>query len=445
MLERIKTAILLLLVLSSLFLTGQHWTANLSYTPNDPSGGDPHQPQPLEVLAPWALYVHRPEGSAVFYPEQQGYQKSWIFFRQVVSGFHNVTIRQGNPQEWEALVNSGALEFRLAGRAQLRMWLESLMGLEGLSTEHFFSHLLISPDSTHVHFRDSHTSTYLVWEGVVPEEPLAEVFESVVQLEGQAIRPLDEPYRANAASWVYVPESPAPWPELWVKNEQARMTSIINSFFSDLSLVRRIVEGDGITTFSDSRRIVWADSHGGIEYLGTSIFTPRQDTQAMASLLLVNGISFVSRRGGWPAELQRRLKGMEVVTETEAPYVDFEFVTFYRDPVKPGAPLIPLVSWRKEIGLRVAAGGDVISYERFIYTPIPERLDHRLNRIIPAEVALKTILQELSDTKITSMYLAYYQRELILSEESLYPVWVVEHGSQRMMVNAYTGDIVTGP
>lgn len=445
MLERVKSLLLMLLVVSSIFLTSQQWTTG--FAPIMPGGTGPGQeePEPLDVLSPWVLYVHRAEGSELFGPGQAGFEQSWKLFREITGGFHLVSIRQVTPEDWESMLADGALEFRLAGRVQLRMWLEALSILPAeLTTAHYFNHVLLSPGSDDIFFRDSHTGTYLAWENIIAENPLSEFMEQAEAWVGQAIRRLEEPFRSAATSWVYVPVNPGIWHELYVRNERSVMQSIVNGFFSDLSLVRRVGERDGRTIFTDGRRSVHVDPYGGFEYVEPAQFMPLYEIHSRAGLLLSQGLSFVANHGGWPTE--RRIKSMSIVATAQVPYVQFEFITFFRVPggeTEIGPSLVPLVSWRPEVAISITER-NVSAYERFVYAPL--RLDYfRSFRIIPAERALQ-VLTDLGTTlgEITSVYLAYYQRE-IQTEELLFPVWVVETGSKRLMVNAFTADLVDGP
>lgn len=444
MLERLKSLVLLLLVTSSVFLTSQQWTTG--FAPITPGGSGPEQgePQPLDVLSPWLLYIHGDEGSELFGPGQTGFEQSWQLFREITSGFHLVSIRQAGPSEWQELLEHGGLEFRLAGRVQLRMWLEALSILPAeLTTAHFFNHILLSPGSNDIYFRDSHTGVYLAWENIMTENPLEDFLARAGRWTGQAIRRLEEPHRSAAAAWVYVPVNPGIWYELWVRNERGTIQGTVNSFFNDLSLVRRVGERDGRTIFTDGRRLVHVDAYGGFEYVESAQFLPLYDINSRAGLLLSQGLSFVARHGGWPTE--RRVRLMQVVDTAQVPYAEFEFITFFRVPGgenEIGPSLVPLVSWRPEVALRINER-NVSAYERFVYAPL--RFGPWPYRIIQAEDALRTlIIRGHEGGEITSMYLAYYQRE-IQTEELLFPVWVIEKGTQRFMVNAFTADFVEGP
>lgn len=444
MIERIKSLVLLLLVTSSVFFTSQQWTTGFSpITPGRP-GPEQGEPQPLDVLSPWMLYVHKAGGSELFGPGQAGFEQSWQLLRNITRGFHLVSIRSAAPAEWQAMLEHGALEFRLAGRVQLRMWLEALSVLPAeLTTAHFFNHILLSPGSNDIYFRDSHTGIYVAWENILAGDPLKDFAAMSATWTGQPIRRLDEPHRSAAAAWVYVPANPGFWHELWVRTERGTLQGTVNSFFSDLSLVRRVGERDGRTIFTDGKRLVHVDAYGGFEFVESSQFLPLHDIHSRAGLLLSQGLSFVARHGGWPTE--SRVRQMNMVDAAQVPYAEFEFIVFFRVPggeAEIGPSLVPLVSWRPEVALRVTER-NVSTYERFVYAPL--RSGSWPYRIIQAEAALRTLdAGGHEDGEITSMYLAYYQRE-IQTEGLLFPVWVIEKGARRFMVNAYTADFVEGP
>ena len=444
MLERVKSVVLALLVISSLFLTAQQWTSSAVPSVSGVGGGL-NEPSPMDILSPWVLFAHSSRGVELFGPGEQGYEQSWGLFRSLIAGSHVVSVRTSSPAEWDNLVSGGALEFRLAGRVQLRMWLEAQqIQPTTLTTDHYFNHFLLSPNSTGIYFRDTRTDTYLVWEAVATDTQIEQFMGQIAYLQGKVCRPLEEPFRSMAAPWVLVLDHPGMWPEIWARNERSNLQSMVNGFFSDLSLVRRVGERGGRTSFTDGRRMVYLYAYGGLEFVEPFQFRPLHEVHARASLLLEQGLTFVARHGGWPAE--SRIRSMSITSDAAIPYVDFEFVNYYRPPGNGGhgiTSLVPLVSWRQEIGVRVTER-NVAAYERFVYVPV--RLGPPLSfEVISAERALAAATSHgLPEGQITDVYLGYYQRE-IQSEEFLYPVWVIEQGPRRTMINGYTAELVVGP
>lgn len=454
MLERAKTVLLVALIISSLTLTGQMWMANYSAQQPGPPNTDLKQPEPLEVLSPTAIHVHTDRGSRLFSPGDPVYTASWRHFRTLVSGAAALTdLKVATQVEWERALRAGSVELKLGGQVQLRMWLEALaVQPSGLSPEHSVDRVMVSRYANHVYFLNTRQGKYYVWENAsisnqpskVREETIKHLDWVAQQKTGQAIRQLTTAYRSKAAAWVYVPSSPGAWPQLLVSHEKGRSQQLANSFFPDLSLVRRVGERDGRISLTDGLRHVYLHADGTVQYVATTWFTSNPDTIYSYSTAALNkSLSFVARFGGWPEEVKLSLMEIQPKQGQEVAKIHFEFIPYAGFSVQGIAHYVPVVSWRQQIALTINEK-EVSDYQRSLYHPIRDGASP--TQIIAAESALRAIEKSLiPGVLITDVYLGYYQRDIDQPEEFLYPVWVIEQGEERLMVNAFTGDVIAGP
>lgn len=449
--ERLKSVILLTLVLTSLYMTGQLWRDIYSPPQQPTSGIDVTSPEPLALLVPVAATLHTDSAARQFAPGDPGYSVAWDGFRSIIQGAHLVSVRLTNEAEWKKAMNSSSVELRLAGKVQLRMWLEAL-GIQPnyLSSEYSFDRVLFSTNSSNVYFWDSATSTFVIWDNIAPKDDpnrvkdrAAMVVSSLNTLgSGYSLRLLDPPYRAMAAPWVYIPRNPGDWPQLWARSEKSKSQQLVSSFFNDWSLVRRIGMRDGRIHYTDGNRGVDLDLDGAIEFYEEQWFKPGADIHRTASMIFSSGLSFVARHGGWPDEA--RLTLMEAqLSKQGIPYWHFEFAPFTTVVVGNIRHYVPIVTYRQQIAVGVTerAASPALEYLRYLYYPLgtgasPITLMSAERALMVAEKSL------IPDKMITNMYVGYYQREIDQAEELLFPVWVIEQGQHKILVHGYVQKLI---
>lgn len=447
--ERLKSFFLLLIIGTSFYMTAQLWI-NDYLPPRQTNVSVDGEPEPLEVLAPIAINLHLPSSSRQFSPGDAGFEATWSTFRQIVKGAPSVNVSTTTEEEWRKALTSGSIELRLAGIVQLRMWLEalSIQPSDLTNYEYSFNRVLLSASSNSIYFWDTINSRYLLWEHVSPKDQPTQVKEAVAQtlttlqglVSGHELRRLDPPYRALAAPWVYIPRYPGEWPQLWARGEKSKIQQIVNTFFADMSLVRRIEQRDGRIHFTDGSRSVFLEPDGAIEYIESQWFIPKRDIHATASLILSSGLRFVAIHGGWPGDA--RLTRMDTVINQSIPYIHFEFAPFTTVMVGGVPQYVSIVSFGQQLSLNVTERL-VSEYERFVYTPLQTGASPI--PVMAAETALRVAEERLKpDVLITDMYLAYYQRDIDQTEELLFPVWVIEQGTHKVLVHGYI-DFVINP
>jgi len=449
--EKLKSLALLCLIISSIYMTGQLWLTTYAPVQQANKGSEVVPPDPLSMLAPVAATIHPGSGIGTlqFAAGTQGFSTAWEAFRDLVKGAHLVSLRTSSEAELKKAFAGDSVELKLAGRTQLRLWLEAIGSQPNyLPTEHSFDRVLISSQSPNIYFWDSVLGTYASWDNIAPKERPDLVKEQAVKVveglknatSGYAMRLLDPPYRALAAQWVYIPRNPGSWPQLWARSDKNRSQQLVAGFFDDWSLVRRIPIRDGKVHYTDGSRGVYLEASGAIEYYESLWLPPRQglDINSVASSVLSEGLSFVAKHGGWPTDA--RLTLMETQVRQGIPMWNFEFVPYTTIDVGTVKKYVPVVSYRTQISVGVTdrAASPALEYERYVYIPLSTGASPL--PILPAETALMVAEREnmlIPGVLVTDMYIAYFQRQIDQTEELLYPVWVIEQGSHKSFVHGF--------
>lgn len=448
--EKLKSIFLLVIICTSFYMTAQLWINDYSPPPQTSAPVDIIEPEPLDVLAPAVINLHLASSSRQFSPGDAGFEAAWSTFRQLISRAPSVNVSITTESEWKKALGGGSIEFKLAGKVQLRMWLEalSIQPSDLTNYEYSFDRVLLSAASNNIYFWDTLNSKYLIWSSVSPKEQPSSFKDDVEKAlavlqtleSGHAVRQLDPPYRALAAPWVYIPRNPGAWPQLRARGEKNKSQQVVNGFFKDISLVREITQRDGRIHFTDGSRGVYLEPDGAIEYYDTQWFSSERDINANASLILSSALKFVAIHGGWPGEA--RLTRMEPALNQSLPYIHFEFVPFTTVLIRGVPQYVPVVSYSQQISLNVTERL-VSEYERFAYVPLQTGASPF--PVLNPERALKVAENHLKpNALITDMYLAYYQRDIDEAEEWLFPVWVIEQGAEKVFVHGYV-EVVMNP
>jgi len=448
--ERLKSFVLLALILSSFYMTGQLWLVHYSPPAPREQRGDFREPSPLEVLMPTAIIMRFEQGALSVSPGNEGFLASWEFFRGLISGGHMVSVRTITARDWLRAYDAGSMELRLAGPVQMRMWLEALsVQPSGLSTDHRMDRVMTSAHSNHVYFWDTERNIFLAWENAARGDQPSRVRDATSEYlanartnlrGGQEVRRLAPNVRERAAAWVSVPAEGELWPQLLARHERGQNNQLIESFFPDWSLVRRVVQRDGRTAFTDGQRHAYLHPEGSVRYVSTSWFAPIHDINARASLVLSAVLHFVARHGGWPEEVRMNHMGVEQPAG-ELPHINFSFIPYARFARQGRTEFVPIVIPDRQITL-TANERHISDYERFVYLPID--VGASPTRLITPEAAIRALERSLlPGNLITDIYVGFYQRAIDAPAEFLFPVWVIKQGRQMFLVNAYTGEVVS--
>ena len=446
--ERLKSIFLLIIICTSFYMTAKLWINDYSPPPQTSAPVDIIEPEPLDVLAPAVINLHLTSSSRQFSPGDAGFEAAWSTFRQLISRAPSVNVSATTESEWKKALAGGSIEFKLAGKVQLRMWLEalSIQPSDLTNYDYSFDRVLLSAASNNIYFGDTLNSKYLIWSSVSPKEQPSGVKDDVAKAlavlqtlqTGHALRSLTPPYSSLAAPWVYVPVDPGAWPQLKARGEKDKSQQVANGFFADVSLVRKIAQRDGRIHFTDGSRGVYLEPDGAIEYYDTQWFSSERDINANASLILSSALKFVAIHGGWPGEA--RLTRMEPALNQSLPYIHFEFVPFTTVWIRGVPQYVPVVSYSQQVSLNVTERL-VSEYKRFTYVPLQTGAGPM--GVLAPERALRVAENHLEpDVLITDMYLAYYQRDIDQTEEWLFPVWVIEQGAYKIFVHGYVDTVM---
>lgn len=448
--ETFKSLLLSVLVITSIAMSSEVWLG-LYHVPPPPPARESVAPPPLAaVVEPVAIYAHAAPHARTFSPGDPVFDVTWEHLRRLFNPTATPAVRAGTQSEWERALRAGSLEFKLSGPIELALLLEAL-GIQQKGPAQRVDRLMLSRHGNHLHLLDTASSRFYVWENVPPAASATTVREEVsrqldwvaAQPTGQKLRQLGAPWRLRAAPWVYVPDSPGVWPQLLVSHERQASLALANSFFPDIALVRRVGERDGRVSLTDGVRHVYLHADGTVQYVATSWFVPTADIAAEAEPALTRGLSFIAQHGGFTEHVRLRATEIQPATGDAVAQIQFEFRPYAKLTVGGVANFVPLVSWGPQLIVAVNER-EVAYYYRSLYIPITDGASP--TRVIGAESALRALEQTLSPGRlITAMYLGFYQREIDHVTEFLYPVWVVEQGEERFLVNAFTADVIAGP
>ena len=450
--ETLKSLLLGVLVLTSVAMSSEVWLG-LYHVPPPPAAGESVMPPPLvAVVAPVAIYAHAAPHARTFSPGDPVFDATWEHLRRLLSPTATPVVRASTQGEWERALRVGSLEYKLSGPIELTLLLTALgLPQRGGPPLQRVDRIMLSRQSNHLHLLDTASSRFFVWENAPTATPETNVREEVsrqldwvaAQTSGQRLRQLTAPWRARAATWVYVPDSPGVWPQLLVSHERKVSLALANSFFTDIALVRRVGERDGRVSLTDGVRHVYLHADGTVQYVATSWFVPTADIAAEAKYALTRGLTFIAQHGGFTGHVRLRVTEMEPARGDAVAQMQFEFRPYAQVSVAGVANFVPVVSWGPQLIVAVNERA-VAYYYRSLYSPITDGASP--TRVINAESALRALAPSLSPGRlITAMYLGFYQREIDHVTEFLYPVWVVEQGEEQFLVNAFTADVIAGP
>ncbi len=450
--ERLKSLTLAMLVLASVTMSSQVWLGHYRVPTPAPLRELVTPPAPLAVVAPVAIYAHDTVRTRAFSPGDPVFDATWGHLQTILRATTTSAVRDITAAEWERALRAGSLEYIFSGSLRLTVLLEAIgvPARSGMPTQSM-DRLMLSRQSNHLYLLDTHAERFFVWEnagvaaaGTTVRDGVERQLEWVAsQTSGQKMRPLGAPWRARAALWILVPDSPGSWPQLLVSHERQTSPALANRFFADISLVRRIGERDGRVSLTDGVRHVYLHADGTVQYVSTSWFVSTADMAAEAKGALARGLGFIAQYGGFTEHVRLRRSDVDPATREAVAQVQFEFRPYAKLFIADIAQFVPLVSWRPQLIVAVNER-EVAYYYRSLYNPIVEGASP--TKVISAEDALGALAPDLAaGQRITKMYLGFYQRDIDHVTEFLYPVWVVEQGEERFLVNAFTADVIAGP
>ena len=228
---------------------------------------------------------------------------------------------------------------------------------------------------------------------------------------------------------LYLPEEAVEFPsQLW-QREKLDLERLLRVFFIDMSLVRRIEEKDGAVIYTDGQKGARVYPNGAIEYTTAG----GKDSLLAGTQALAQAGEIIALYGGWTASLYPwGPPGPEPLAERQ----QLLFV-----PYSAGKPLVSLEGG---VSLSVSNRG-AQSFLRNLMVPTEEPMGPVVS--MPAEEvfqqAVVFVLEELADEgplELRGFYPGYYMREPFFESRQVVSAWFLEvEGRGLAVFNAING------
>jgi len=444
--ERIKTAVLCVLVALSLALTG--WLMlGLEGTPQRPQQTfrlerfEKPEVDLRKVLMPVRVVIHFGGNShTVLLPGSAGYAGLWDEGLIVRGAFYEVS---GRPKEVpldlkQLRSEAGSIEMLMPARLMFSQWITVWTGYP----------LAEGPDFEADRFLilTGRNPAVIAWAGAQPSggegkgyrfdlkgssKDFADLIRETREIQKESPRFVEAPAEVNGIPvdrGVLLPAEPVSLPPLAAAREVLPEDQIIQRFFIDRFLVRRIEEKDGAVIYSDGRRGLRLYPSGGIEYSCPS--TTQSDSAGEDYLsLLERALSFVASHAGVPAEVFPM-----------GPRAGASVSFGYR------IRGIPVVGAEPAIAVCLDSQG-VEMYQRCVRIPAVATGPARV--LVSAGEALDIVARHWPSVfpgstarGIKDVYIAYWSLPLAEKQDAFKPVWVIESdGGGRAFVDCRSGAV----
>lgn len=430
MLERIKTALLVLLVAISVFLSLLIWQG--LPPPAAPSssshlGGTFWGPgmDPLELMVPARIIVHLGEGKhSMLYPNSYLFDRTW---QQVLDVLQQLGWRQtaeleletADLKEWQEAQEDQGLELIFDFPSNGELWSHVLEYSHTLAFDRPIKRILLQIGSEPALLLasgpgDALSRLELYGDGESLSAALKELSSGEIP---EYVRAADTP---GAPFGIYLPAADPTYPVLRVEGEEIEPKVAAGSFFADLSLTRCINERDGATIYSDGRRGVRVWPEGRVEYNAPEVLKGVRLPLAQA---LSRSVRFVTQHGGWFHNM-RLAKLEEVSTAASGVYYRLAFRQYeYGLPVS-----------GSQVELELSDRG-VASYRREISVPERRAGSNPLS-LSELKDSLASLVSE--GKPVLDVYPGYVLEQDREKVRLLRPVWLVEMQNGRVEVLGLT-------
>lgn len=452
--ERVKTGILLVLILISFQLTRMFWMrvgaqVSLVVSPAGPTlpAGDTTPASYLDLYAPLYIYVHKGANHYQLRTPDQQYSEAWQAIKDALTKIEGSDPNQAQQfaavglSEWQQAL-SNSLELRYSGQVELNYWwLASGKSSIWRFSEQplFFDRVAIPLQDNSIFFRNLETEQVWRWQWSADQN--LSLLPGVDQLAfgaAQRVRALQVPEGITVvpAAGLYTYQEPIALPEILVAPpfRTADKSRIVRQFFSITPRMPRtdtLETGEVIESFITAKQQVLSLSNTGrLEYKET------ESTGGSSTITeqFEQAFNFIDTHGGWPRSVLA--DGIKKVG-TDANGFEFSFVQLHQ-----GYPLIDLNP--STLAVQVAPDG-VRSYLRKIYRIVqPGYFPYEVRT---PEQALQSLDGELGSRRVTDIYLGYYQRDFApLNSEKpfdaeptyLFPVWVIKlNTGEHLLLHAF--------
>lgn len=427
--ERIKTVILLLLIISSVLMT----TSLLFGQPYLETGELPAFEQvsfgelrPLKEQILPVLRLGKAEQWLQLQPWHEGYQVAWqrlLWLCQYAQEPH-----KGTPP-----VNGDSRQLRITFTLGVDLaWWAANDSIKGLQIEEI--RWYADEEQTVWLKRDSGQwlRAFLPMLPLNWETQLAELFRDGLQLR---LATEDDLAGLEAvAEGVLIPQHLPKLPDYTAQIENLEREKLLRSVFVNLDLVRRIEERDGAVIYTDGLKGLRFFKQGVLEYTAPKN-EPGLLPLAMEEVLR-QGAQYLQLMGGWPKQLY-----LQTIRATQQLTGNREHWHTYEIHFQTAGKGWPLISSTPALRLYFSDQG-VIYYSRQLYQ-LENAAGPELTLVTPKQ-ALMTLRDNLvvpaAETKLLNLevvfYLAATDKEQVLAR----PAWQIQlTNGQTAIVDGHTG------
>ncbi|HZK25541.1 MAG TPA: hypothetical protein VFC74_09195 [Oscillospiraceae bacterium] len=427
--ERIKSVILFVLIITSVFLTTKllfgrpYWETASPPAYEQVTFGDlrPLQEQILPVLR-----LGEDVDWLQLQPWDEGYQEAWEWL--------NWLFRPRQAPTTTSLPDFTGLQVRLdfSLPVEPNWWVTNrqLNGLEIRQAVWFAE----APQAV---WYQAANGKWLRGELTLPEQwesQLNELFAVGLKLRAAAA---EELAIQPAAGSVLLPQEVPRLAVHTITAENLETEKLLGSFFVNLALVRRIEEGDGAVIYTDGQKGLRIFSHGELEFNAPENI-PGANPQSLVDTLQ-QGAQYLQLMGGWPDHLY--LQKAQLTAQSIKWEQRYTQELIFQS-VQKG---VPLLGTNPTLRLYFSDRG-VIYYHRQIYllgspvgTPSPLVKPHQAVAAVAA--ALGTAVEE---QRLVAVSPVLYFGSKATRQSLARPVWQVQlQDEQTAVVDGFTGEFIT--
>lgn len=410
MIERVKSIVLTVLMLSSLLLSGLLWykSPNLEeinrndYIPQQLIG-DPRQ---LEQLANPRSIIHHPGNGRHFMAFAGDNVYDTITKLLPEWQFVQTEKRTLSPDEWERLLQeTPGWELRFSTSVPASVFSERLLpGMDELDEQGWIDRIWIYRQQNEfkaLFISDLENSVY---ESQIVANDGDQALEDSTEPGLLAVTPVTEttvsanPYEPVKKRITYFPERPGSMPEWKAALREIDVEEMKNLLFLDPSLVRTVTdEEEGTVIMQDGSRSVRYVKASNMLYYQN--FKMKLDGKPIDSDLN-EAVQFINRHGGWMAD--HRLVGIEG-GESEESANRYEFRL-----IKNGLPVYDEGN-KNRFGTFTAVeskGGHVLRYDRSLHFTAEDEY-MKSSPVAGGSAALEQLMSKIDMEEVRDMFPAY--------------------------------------
>lgn len=428
--ERIKSIMLIILVLSSLYLTN----CLVFGQPNLEMADSPQYEQltfgelkPLEEQVLPFLRLQREEAIWELAPWLPHYNQAWQRARQLLQP--GLPPQKSDPP---AFLTGLKVQIDFPTAVDPDLWSGS-----SLFREHFVQAIVwFASHEDVVWFLDENDQWWRAGGLILPDGWLSrlEVAFSTAQVFRFA-RPEGNDFLKIPAEGVLVPKEVPVMSRYTLAPEPLDYDKLLHSMFVNMATVRRIEERNGIHIYTDGQRGLQLFPHGELEY---TIPENELGTRPLAiTELLKNTAEYLHLLGGWPDQLYlKNIKSKRQVFENGRYFYTHEVAL---QSVQKGFPLVGI-----DAVLITCSEKGIVSYNRQVYQL--EAPEGEAMPLISPEEAMAAAGDwwrlQAGNNLLLSLYPVYYVDNANQVQPVAQPAWLFRFENRQAVVDGYTGKFI---